>query len=102
MKTLKEIRIDIAGGNSPYYVYFLLHSNGIPFYVGKGKSNRICAHETETRSFNRGKRWIGMNTLKINTINKILENGEQVYYEIDSWHETSLSLIHISEPTRPY
>jgi len=91
MKSLKDIKIDIAQGESPCYVYFLFYPNGIPFYVGKGMKDRISAHEAETRYFNNGKRWVGINTFKLNVINNIWESGDQVYYEIDSWHNTSES-----------
>ncbi|RTK97746.1 MAG: hypothetical protein EKK64_00595 [Neisseriaceae bacterium] len=90
MKNLKDIKIDIAQGKSPCYVYFLFFSNGIPFYVGKGIKDRISDHEAEARYFKNGKIWKGINKLKLNTINEIIESGDQVYYEIDSWHETSM------------
>ena len=61
----------------------------MPFYIGKGKSNRVSAHEKETRAFNKGKTWNGINTLKINTINKIWNQSDQVFYQLDSWHDTS-------------
>lgn len=90
MKNLKDIQIDIAQSKLPCYVYLLFKQNGIPFYVGKGKSNRISCHEAEARYFKNGKIWKGINKLKLNTINEILESGEQIYYEIDSWHDMSM------------
>lgn len=86
-KTLKEIQIDIANGLKPCYVYLLFKPDGIPFYVGKGRKNRISAHEAETRYFLNGKKWRGMNMLKIKTIAKIWDSGNSVNYKIDSWHD---------------
>jgi hypothetical protein len=33
-----------------FYVYELRDGSGIPFYVGKGKGNRIFVHENKARS----------------------------------------------------
>lgn len=88
MQTLSEILVDMAGSKKPYYVYLLFKPDGTPFYVGKGRSRRIAAHEQETRAYLRGKKWIGMNTLKLKTIAKIMDHNQQVLYEIDSWHDS--------------
>lgn len=87
MEILKEIKLEISKGQKQYYVYVLYKPNGSPFYVGKGKSNRIACHENEARAYAKGKTWKGINTFKLNTINKIWKNGEVVYYQIDSWHD---------------
>ena len=89
MKNLSEIKIDIENGSKPYYVYLLFKPDDTPFYVGKGKSNRISAHEAETRYFLNGRTWKGLNAFKVNTIAKIWSNNETVRYEIDSWHDES-------------
>lgn len=91
MNTLKEIKLDITHGKMLRYVYLLFKPDGTPFYVGKGMKNRVCAHESETRSFIKGKTWKGMNTFKLNTIKKIWDSDQQVYYAIDSWHNNNES-----------
>lgn len=90
MQTLDEIKIDIVNGKKPYYVYLLFKPDGTPFYVGKGKSKRICAHEAETRYFLNGRTWKGLNTFKVNTIAKIWSTNDIVRYQIDSWHDDSI------------
>ncbi len=87
MKTLQEIKIDVVKGCKPHYVYLLFKPDGMPFYVGKGRSNRISAHEAETRYYINGRTWKGMNFFKLNTIKKIWQEGGHVHYQIDSWHD---------------
>lgn len=53
-----------------YYVYVLARPNGKPFYVGKGKNDRLFAHEREARSECR--------CHKCNVIRKIWRTGKQV------------------------
>jgi hypothetical protein len=91
MQTLDEIKIDIVNGKKPYYVYLLFKPDGTPFYVGKGKSKRISAHEAETRYFLNGRTWKGLNTFKVNTIAKIWSTNDIVRYQIDSWHDDGIS-----------
>lgn len=87
LQTLSEIKLDIVSGKKPYYVYLLFKPDGTPFYVGKGRSKRISAHEAETRYFLNGRKWCGLNTFKLNTIAKLWHNNEIVRYQIDSWHD---------------
>lgn len=91
MQSLNEIRLDIVRSQIPYYVYFLYSPDGKPFYVGKGKSDRIEAHEQEARYFMRNKKWKGLNEYKIKTIIDIWSNSQSVSYAIDSWHQDSAS-----------
>jgi len=92
MKTLQEIKQEINDSKKQqHYVYLLYKPDGTPFYVGKGMSNRVSAHEAETRYFMNGRTWTGINMFKINTIKKIWSDGGQLSYLIDSWHDTSES-----------
>lgn len=53
-----------------FYVYVLARPNGKPFYVGKGKGDRVFNHDTEARS--------GHKCHKCNVIRKIWRQGGQV------------------------
>jgi DNA-binding MarR family transcriptional regulator len=91
MKTLKEIKLEISQGAKAYYIYLLYKPDGTPFYVGKGKKRRIDAHESEARRFINGKSWKGINKFKLKTIKKIWDDGGEVFYAIDSWHDELIS-----------
>lgn len=91
MQSLREVRMDIVRTKKPYYVYILFSPNGNPFYVGKGKGDRIEAHEQETRYYLRNKRWTGLNEYKLKLIADIWSKSQTVSYSIDSWHDDNES-----------
>lgn len=69
---------EIAGS---FYVYELCRPDGQVFYVGKGTKRRVLEHELEARRAHP----IGeSNPIKCNVIRKILREGGQVLYKIDS------------------
>lgn len=57
-----------------YYVYVLIRPDGRPFYVGKGKGNRVHQHETEART--------ECQCHKCRTIRKIWKSGGNVVKSI--------------------
>ena len=63
-----------------YYTYVLLRPDGLPFYVGKGRGNRVLQHELEAMRQSNLKR---TNPHKCNTIRSIVSRGEQLRYRID-------------------
>lgn len=67
-------------GNGGFYTYLLLHPDGRPFYVGKGKGQRVLQHELEAlRQSNLRK----TNPFKCNTIRRIVDKGGAIGYRID-------------------
>lgn len=59
--------------NHKYYVYMLLRPNGEPFYVGKGRDERIGDHRQEAKSL-RSKP--GRKSIKVRVIHKLWKEGK--------------------------
>lgn len=76
--TAKGFLRNLPGG--AYYTYVLLRPDGVPFYVGKGRGNRVLQHELEAMRQSNLKR---TNPHKCNTIRRIVTRGEQILYRID-------------------
>jgi hypothetical protein len=69
--------------NKPY-VYKLSYSNGVVFYIGKGKNGRINEHEREARRPDTKQ----YNMYKSRVIRKMWKNGEEVLKEIIAYFDT--------------
>jgi uncharacterized protein len=67
-----------------HYVYILCRPDGQPFYVGKGLNLRALEHEAEAR---RNHPFGESNPFKCNVIRKIIRNGGDIIYRIDSIYE---------------
>ena len=65
-----------------YYIYILRRPDHRPFYVGKGKGDRVFQHENEAR--HKG------NHPKLNVIRAIKRTGGNLVYEIDSVHQEEM------------
>ena len=76
----EETRELIAKNPSKHYVYVLKDDVGSPFYVGLGQGNRLFQHEDEARDQ-------GNNSAKCERIRDITEEGNEIDYEIDSFHD---------------
>ena len=75
-KLIKEYSIQ----GQKYYVYILIRPDqNKPFYVGKGKNQRIFEHEKEVDY------GFVCNPYKVNIIKKILSSGSKLIYAIDSF-----------------
>jgi len=71
-----------VSGLDRYYIYILRRPDHRPFYVGKGKGDRVFQHENEARH-------IG-NHPKLNVIRAIKRTGGNLVYEIDSVHHEEM------------
>jgi len=70
-----------ANRKTEFYVYLLIRPDkNEPFYVGKGKSDRLFQHEKETYDNT-------INSHKNNIIAKILSQGLSLIYAIDSFYQ---------------
>jgi hypothetical protein len=76
-----ELERYLATLSGQSYVYVLCRPDRTPFYVGKGVSRRVLAHEAEARQNHP----VGeTNPFKCNVIRKILREGGAILYAIDS------------------
>ncbi len=73
---IKEI---LRKNTESFYVYLLGHPNGVPFYVGKGKKERVFCHEADAINTHH-------KSYKLNTIRALHKGKMPVYYYIDSFH----------------
>jgi uncharacterized protein len=72
-----------------WYVYLLRRPDGRPFYVGKGKADRVFQHENEARHPNDFR----SNPFKLNVIRKIKQAGANLIYEIDFIADTEIAVL---------
>lgn len=76
--TIEDCRIFVSKCES-FYVYILRRPDGRPFYVGKGRGDRVLSHENEARHANDRT----SNAYKLNVIRSIRRSGDAVVYEIE-------------------
>ncbi len=83
----QTIRNAIQSASGNYYVYILKRPNGLPFYVGKGKNDRVFQHEMDAVNNPEIKSY------KLNIIRAILKENAKLIYEIDSFHQEELDSL---------
>lgn len=76
-KTKNEIMLLLNDNIDKFYVYSL-NANKIPFYIGKGKNDRIFKHLYEAKNYNNISSY-NLNMFKINKLNKTLNNNTLTY-----------------------
>ena len=81
MLTKDEVRYLLSSSQHPFYVYLLIDDAGLPFYVGKGTSERCFAHEGEAL-------YEENDTEKHRIIRRLRAAGVGVRYEIASFHQS--------------
>ena len=88
--TKKEIKRVIGSRSKEFFTYLLLRPNGLPFYVGKGKSNRLFSHERAAKN-------TSINTLNLNTIRKIIRNNNEVKYYISKFSKSESEIFQMEK-----
>lgn len=80
----------IKESDKPYYCYSMDRGIKSPFYIGIGKGRRIREHSYELTAFDKGTHPSPerCNTYKLNIMRKLRDSGEEVDYQIMSFHDT--------------
>jgi hypothetical protein len=78
--TREVARQQITERPGHYYIYVLCQPDGTPFYVGKGRGQRVFQHEAEACNPSR-------RSHKCNLIRRIQREGSPVGYVLDSFYE---------------
>lgn len=80
----------IKESDKPYYCYSMDRGIKSPFYVGVGKGRRIREHSYELTAFDKGTQPHPekCNTHKLNIMRKLRDSGEEIDYQIMSFHDT--------------
>jgi hypothetical protein len=80
----------IKESDKPYYCYSMDRGIKSPFYVGIGKGRRIREHSYELTAFDKGTqpKPEKCNAHKLNIMRKLRDSGEEIDYQIMSFHDT--------------
>lgn len=76
---LRECLEKIREHGDAYYVYVLRRPDGTPFYVGKGRYDRVARHEYD--AFKTRKK-----SYRLNVIRQVIAQGGRIGYEITRFH----------------
>jgi hypothetical protein len=79
MGTLTEMLAQIEASGRKYYIYILFRPCGTPFYVGKGRGDRIRLHERFAIAGRAGH--------KAALIRSIWRSNQHVGYRIEAWFD---------------
>lgn len=76
---LRECLERIREHGDAYYVYVLRRPDGTPFYVGKGRYNRIARHEYDALKTRK-------KSYRLNVIRQVVAQGGRIGYEITCFY----------------